>query len=348
MCAAGYTLRMRFPLTVKSAAIVAGGALALRAAGRLLFQQRLDGGVVFVTGGSRGLGLAIAREFARRGARLAICGRDEQSLQRAAAQLREGGAEVVPIVCDLRDQGSVASAFETLDRSYGRLDVLVNNAGTIAVGPIEVMTREDYEDALGTHFWGAYHAVQAALPIMSRRRGGRIANITSIGARVSVPHLLPYCVSKFALAGYSEGLRAALGRQGISVTTVCPGLMRTGSPRNAWFKGQHRKEYAWFSISDALPGSSIAASTASKAIVEAVLRRDADITLSLPAQAISLLHGIAPGFTARIMEFASALLPGPGGIEEARARGFESETTLSESPLAALGKKAERDFNQIR
>src|SRR5439155_20746967 len=133
------------------------------------------------------------------------------------------------------------------------------------------------------NFWSALYTIEAAVPDMIRRGGGRIVNITSIGGKISVPHLLPYCASKFALVGLSEGLHAELKRLGITVTTVVPGLMRTGSPRNADFKGQHRAEFTWFNISDTLPVISMSAEAAARQIICACKRGDAEVILSLPA-----------------------------------------------------------------
>ncbi len=322
------------------------GTAAILAASRLLPRPRIDGQAVFITGGSRGLGLALALEYARRGADVAICARDAQALEEAASRIRELGARALPIPCDVRDRGEISDALTRAYEEFGRLDILVNNAGTIQVGPFESMTREDYEDSLRTHFWAMYDAVESAVALFERRGGGRIVNITSIGGKVSVPHLLPYCVGKFAAVGYSEGLRGTLRRKNVTVTTVVPGLMRTGSPRNAWFKGQHRKEYAWFSLSDALPMFSVGARSAARAIVDGSLRGDREVVISLQAKAAVLLEGLAPGLMLRAMEIADALLPRPGGIEKQRARGHESTSGITESPLMALGKKAERDYNQ--
>jgi NAD(P)-dependent dehydrogenase (short-subunit alcohol dehydrogenase family) len=254
---------------------------------------------------------------------------------------------VLAIRCDVRNSAEIASAISRAVTAFGRLDLLVNNAGTIAVGPMDSMTRDDYEDALNTHFWAMYYAVQSALPVFERQGFGCIGNVTSIGGKLSVPHLLPYCVSKFAAVGYSEGLRAELAPKGISVTTVVPGLMRTGSPRNAWFKAQHQKEYTWFALSDALPVSSIGARTAARAIVDATLRGDAEIVLSLPAEIAVLLHALAPGLVSNAMRLGARLLPGTGGVDTLRMRGSQSTTPLTESPLTLLSKKAERDYNQI-
>lgn len=338
---------MRLPLTMRAAAAVLGGAAALRLASRLLFKRRLDGKSVFITGGSRGLGFAIALECTRRGANVAICGRDPERLDSAAEKLRGIGREPLTFRCDVRNRDEVNAAIGQTIQRFGGIDIVVNNAGTIAVGPFDAMTRQDYEEAMDTHFWAMYNAVESARPIMERQGGGRIVNITSIGGKVSVPHLLPYSVSKFAAVGYSEGLRAALRPRNITVTTVCPGLMRTGSPRNAWFKAQHEKEYTWFALSDALPGLSIAASTAARAIIDASIRGDAEIVLSLPAQLMVAVHGIFPGFTSNLLQIGSRLLPDSGGVETGRRRGKESETPFTQSPLTALSRKAERDYNQL-
>ena len=292
------------------------------------------------------MGLALALEYARRGAHVAICARDEDALESAAKRIRGCGVRALPIACDIRDAGEVSDALTRAYVEFGRLDVLVNNAGTIQVGPFESMTRADYEDSLRTHFWAMYDAVESAIPLFERVGGGRIVNVTSIGGKVSVPHLLPYCVGKFAAVGYSEGVRSTLRRKNIIVTTVVPGLMRTGSPRNAWFKGQHRKEYAWFALSDALPMFSVGAHSAAQAIVDGSLRGNPEVIVSLQAKAAVAMEGLAPGLTLRALEAADALLPRPGGIGTQMARGHESTSAITESPLTALSKKAEREYNQ--
>jgi NAD(P)-dependent dehydrogenase (short-subunit alcohol dehydrogenase family) len=337
---------MQLSKRTQAAAAMLAGAAAVLAASSLRRARRVDGQTAFITGGSRGLGLALAFEYAKRGANIAICARDERTLDEAVRRIRQHGVYAIGIPCDVRNPGEVRDALTRAYEEYGRLDILVNNAGTIQVGPMESMTREDYEDSLRTHFWALYDAVESALPLLERHGGGRIVNITSIGGKVSVPHLLPYCVGKFAAAGYSEGLRATLRRKNITVTTVVPGLMRTGSPRNAWFKGQHRKEYAWFSISDALPLFSVSAASAAKTIVNGSLRGDPQVVISLQAKALILLEALAPGLMLRAFEVADMLLPRPGGIDTAKARGEQSTSGITESPLMALSKKAEREYNQ--
>jgi NAD(P)-dependent dehydrogenase (short-subunit alcohol dehydrogenase family) len=328
------------------AALGAGAFFAARALFRQANAYSFRDRVVLITGGSRGLGLQVARQLAREGARLAICARDEDELQKARAELG-GLTEVITIPCDLTDRAEVEGFVEAARNHFGQIDVLINNAGIISVGPMETMTIADYEQAMRVHFWGPLYAVMAVLPEMRRRGAGRIVNVSSIGGKISVPHLLPYSASKFALVGLSEGLRAELRKDGIIVTTICPGLMRTGSPRNANFKGQHEAEYAWFKISDSLPLTSISARRAARQIVEAVRHGDAEVVLTMQAKAAALFHGVFPGLTADILGLVNQLLPEPGGIGVAREKGRESESRLSRSWLTALTDRAAEENNQI-
>jgi len=260
----------------------------------------LRGRSVLITGGSRGLGLALARQLADAGTRLTLCARDAADLERARAELA-GRADVHVQPCDLRDRSRVEAAVRDAIDRHGALDVLINNAGVIMVAPMEEMTEEDYEEAMQVHYRAPLHAIRAALPHMRRRGEGRIVNITSIGGKVAVPHLLPYTGSKFALVGLSEGLRAELLKDGISVTTVVPWLMRTGSPRNAYFKGQNELEYAWFSIGDSIPGLTLSAESAAARIISAMRAGDAEAILGLPAKLAAWVHGLFPGLTADVL-----------------------------------------------
>lgn len=329
--------------------LLAGGAIAAVAAIARFARRPFDlrGKVVLITGGSRGLGLLLAREVASRGAKVAICSRDKATLARAADDLRRRGATVLALTCDVTRQDDVRRTIHQVLADWGRIDVLINNAGIIQSGPMEVMTLDDYRQAMDTHYWGPLYAILEVLPSMRRRGGGRIVNITSIGGKISVPHLLPYSGSKFALVGLSEGLRAELAKDGIVVTTVCPGLMRTGSARNALFKGKHRAEYAWFTISDSLPGTSMSADRAARQIVRAFCRGDAEVVLSLPAIAAQKAHGLAPGLVSTVLGWVNRLLPGPGGIGTESARGHQSESRWTRSPLTVLSARAAQRNNEM-
>jgi NAD(P)-dependent dehydrogenase (short-subunit alcohol dehydrogenase family) len=308
----------------------------------------LRGRTVLITGGSRGLGLILARELARRGARVAICARDRATLDRAREDLARRGAEVMAVPCDVTVRQDVDAMVREVASRLGPIDVLVNNAGTISVGPVETMSVADFEDAMATNLWGPLHTILAGLPQMQRRGEGRIVNIASIGGKISVPHLVPYSASKFALVGLSEGLRAELAKDGIRVITVCPGLMRTGSPRHASFKGRHRAEYAWFSISDALPLLSMDADRAGRQIVEALTRDASDRVLSVPAKLGVLAHALFPALTARLLAGVNRLLPASDGPAGRIARKGEASTSgLSPSILTVLGDRAARRNNQL-
>src|SRR3954464_5237892 len=255
-------------IMIGAAAVAAGSAVlgvaaAAVAAANLIQRRRsfsLQGRTVFITGGSRGLGLAMAEEFARRGAQIAICARDAEELERARQQIeREAGGTVLTVVCDVSDREQMENTVLKVQNHFGAIDVLVNNAGIIAVGPVENQNVADFEEAMKINFWSQVYATLAALPEMRRRGEGRVVNITSIGGKVSVPHLLPYSCSKFAAVAFSEGLRAELSNTGVKTITIAPGLMRTGSFLNSQFKGDDDREATWFSLSASVPGVSMSA-----------------------------------------------------------------------------------------
>ena len=202
-------LKRKLDLVV-AAGLVIGGITAARAAARRRRWIDLDGKVALITGGSRGLGLVLARELAAEGAKVAICARDQAELARACDQLEALGADVLALTCDVTVPEEVEEALAQVRERLGPVDILINCAGVIQVGSLEAMTPEDYDQALRVHFWGPLHTTLAVLPEMRWRGAGRIVNIASVGGKISVPHLLPYSASKFALVGLSEGLRAAL------------------------------------------------------------------------------------------------------------------------------------------
>ncbi len=324
-----------------------GSALAVRA-WRGWRGNNFAGRVAVITGGSRGLGLAIAYELAEAGARLAIVARDEAELERAARDLRGRGAQVLTVACDVRDEGQARGAIERAVSHFGAIDVLVNDAGVIQVGPVENMTVRDFEEAMAVHTYGPLYTMLAAAPHMKRQGGGRILNIASIGGKVAVPHLMPYCASKFALVGLSHGMRAELAKDGIVVTTVCPGLMRTGSHLNAQFKGQHRKEFTEFALAGALPITSIDAQRAARQIVAACRRGDAELTITIQARLLALGAAVAPGLTTDALALVARFLPGPVEDGDELRTGWESETRLAPSLLTRLSDRATAHYNGLR
>ena len=326
---------------------IGAGAFALKSVFSHFFDYDLKDKTVLITGGSRGLGLVMAREFAREGTRVVICARDEQELDQARVDLEKYGTEVMTARCDVTNRHDVMAMVANVYTQLGSIDVLVNNAGVIQVGPLEVMTHEDFELAMQAHFWGPLNTIMAVLPSMREKRAGRIVNISSIGGKVSVPHLIPYSASKFALVGLSKGLRAELMKDGIKVTTVCPGLMRTGSPRNADFKGKHQYEYAWFSISDALPLLTVSAENAARQIVSACKRGQAELVISVPAKIAVLFDALFPEAMSQMLALANGLLPKAGGVGTERMKGRDSTSSWSPSWLTTLNEEAALRNNEV-
>lgn len=305
------------------------------------------GRVVIITGGSRGLGLLIARQLRKEGARVVLLARNREELLRAKETLG-GGDGVLTIPCDVGARTRVQQAVEMVMQRFGRIDMLVNNAGVIQVGPLEHMTYGDFEHAMNVHFWGALHCTEAVLPHMRQRRSGRIVNIASIGGLIAVPHLAPYAASKFALVGYSDAVRAEVAKDGIRVTTVCPGLMRTGSAVNALVKGHHQAEFAWFASLSSLPLVSIGAPRAARKIVEAARIGRPHLTITPQARLAAILGRLMPNTFGRAMTVALRMLPGPTGAHGDEAwSGRDARPAALPRLVTVLGDRAARRNNEL-
>ncbi len=304
--------------------------------------------VVFITGASRGLGFVLAKQLAIQNARLVICARNEEELARAKTELQdEYAAEVLAIPCDITDEFQVQAAIDQIIEHFGRIDVLINNAGDIVVSPLKNNSLEDFEKMMQLYFYGPLYTMKTAIPFMQQQGEGRIINICSIGGKISVPHLLPYCAGKFALSGLSEGMCAELKKENIHVTTIYPGLMRTGSPRNVEVKGKHELEYRWFKLGDSIPGISVNAERAAAEILRACRRKAITHTISLPAKLAIAIHGIAPGIVIKTNELVNRLLP--DAAEKSKGvRGYETSYEKKGSWLTKLtDRAAERNYNVL-
>lgn len=307
----------------------------------------LRGKVVLITGGSRGLGLAIAQELGSRGARLALCARDHAELERARTKLTQLGFEVEVFAADICQADEIRSLVERVIAHYGAIDVLVNDAGSISVGPYESFSRKDFEDAMDLMFWAPVNLSFAVLPHMREKRSGQIVNITSIGGRVSVPHLLPYCCAKHAFVGFSTGLGAELDSRGINVVTVVPGLMRTGSYMNAKFRGASQEEFAWFGLLGNLPGFSVAADYSATLIREAIEDREQTCTISLPAKVLVALEALAPDVNRAILSVINRFaLPQSGSQQEATGKQLNPSLNILFQSVTALGRLAANRLNE--
>lgn len=330
-------------------AVAAGFAVA---AARYAIRRRrfmdLANRSVLITGGSRGLGLDLARESALRGARVAICARDESELAVAREQLRRHAIDLLAIQCDVTVAAQVQGMIDGVLRHFGAIDFLINNAGIISVGPIETATADDFERAVQTHFSAAFHTTFAVLPSMRARRSGRIVNITSIGGKVPVPHLAAYCASKYAMVGFSEALRTELVAHGVYVTTVVPGLMRTGSARNVQVKGQHEKEYAWFATADVLPLLSMSARRAARRILDAACHGQAELVMPWTASLAAKFHGLFPGLSSEAAALVARLLPDAGTGGAGSAVGHQSDSSYVPKFARRRENAAAIDHNEFR
>jgi NAD(P)-dependent dehydrogenase (short-subunit alcohol dehydrogenase family) len=287
--------------------------------------------VVVVTGSSSGHGYLVAQHAARRGAHLVLAARSLDKLEAADTELRAMGAASVMVVrTDVTDEAQVNALVDRTVRRYGRVDVLINNAGMIGVGPVETMTLEDFREAMATNFWGAVYATLAALPHMRRQRFGRIGNVSSIGGKVAAPHLLPYTASKFALTGFTEGLRAELAKDNILVTGIYPATMRTGGHTHALFKGNREAEYTWFALSDTLPVLSLSADRVARKLWEAVCDGEAEVLVGWPTRLAVGLQALFPNETAEAAAIVNHFLPppDPGAVQAVRGEDLDVKFAL--------------------
>ncbi|MFC6644018.1 SDR family NAD(P)-dependent oxidoreductase [Granulicella cerasi] len=288
---------------------VVGAAAALAATcfavGKLTEEPVPDNAVVVVTGGSRGLGYAIASRFAQKPVRLVLASRKRDELEEAQNKLLAAHPHLQPadfylVDVDLSERAGCERLVDETIARFGRIDVLVNNAGIIEVGPVEALTLESFEQAMSVNFFAALYTTWAALPHMMRqqpisgKRRAAIVNIASIGGKFAVPHMLPYSAAKFALVGFSEGLHAELRAKGVRVTTVCPGLMRTGGEAHAKFVGNVDAEKKWFDFAAKTPGVATTAEHAARRIYSAVVSGRAEITITPQAWLGARFAGVFP------------------------------------------------------
>ena len=337
--------------TSRTAMLTLGGLAALGAAawlGSRGDRYDLRGRTVFITGGVRGLGLLLAREFGRRGARLVVVSRTPADIVEAEAELQSRDFDVVGASVDVRDAQAVADLIRLVVGRTGRLDVLVNNAGVIQAAPFEDAQLDDFKESLDTHFWGPLHLTREALPYLRAAPGGaRILNISSFGGRVAVPHLAAYSSGKFALVGLSETLRAELRKDGILVTTATPGLMRTGSHVKILMRGQHEAEAKWFGAGVVTPLTSISGERAARQLVDACVAGRAHVTPAFQFRLLEIADAILPELAAAVKAaIVGVALPGPSSSPHGQVRRSTGEVGFGwMTPL--LPNEAARRNNEL-
>ncbi len=312
-------------------------------------QKTLANRTAVITGGSRGLGLALAKALLKENAQVILLARDEQELNQARESLNEFSKQAVRLLtCDITKISQLEQAFKTIKEQHGPIEILINNACTISVGPFQSMETEDFTALLQIQVHAVIQSIQLALPSFLDQGGGNIVNISSIAGKIPVPHMSPYCAAKFALAGLSESITPELLAQNIKVTTVYPGLMRTGSPVQAVFKGDHSKEYAWFASGDVMPGLSVSAEYAANQILKAMKQGQAQVIFPHTSRIATYIHSLFPELFTSLNAQVNRFLP--KGQSKIRKTGAQCKNWLDQQiwyrPLKKSALKAELTFNQ--
>lgn len=197
---------------------------------------------VLITGSSQGIGRATAQRFAENGYRVVLAARHADRLSAAASELEAGGHEALAVPTDVRDAAQVQALVDRAIAHFGAVDVLVNNAGIYVSGPTESFSIEDWHQVVDTNLWGYIHTIHALLPHMIERGKGTIVNVSSIGGKVPVPYLAPYCTTKFAVAGLTESLRTEVEPKGIQVCGIYPNLINSDFMERAIFRGKDESD----------------------------------------------------------------------------------------------------------
>jgi NAD(P)-dependent dehydrogenase (short-subunit alcohol dehydrogenase family) len=304
-------MRARDKLVLGSIAV--GGTMwAARQALRYRRWVELRDRVVVITGSDSGFGLVQARQVAEQRAIVVLAARNPRKLEAAEeAVRREGAREVLAVPTDVSKEADARQLIDVTVERFGRVDVLINTAGIILVGPEPALDTEDFRTLLGVNFWGAVHTTRAALPYMRRAKFGRIANVSSLGGVSVAPHMLPYTVSKYALTGYTKGLRPEALRDNIYVTGVYPSVIHTGGHRHAWFKGDLEAEYSWFSLGDVLPGVAVSVETAARKTIRGIQAGDPDVFIGMGVRLRMALDGLWPNWSAEMVDLMEYVFPEP-------------------------------------
>jgi NAD(P)-dependent dehydrogenase (short-subunit alcohol dehydrogenase family) len=247
--------------------------------------RKLSGTTVVITGATSGIGRETAREFASAGAKIVVSGRRQDRLLELVAEIETKGGQALAVPTDVAYQAQVESLIEAAVKHFGRVDVLVNNAGVAIASRFEDLPLEDFRRLMDVNFWGAVYACRAAVPQMRKQRGGVILNVSSIFGKRGMPFETAYCASKFALAGFSEALRVELMSENIDVCTIFPGAVETeifdAAANNTGLE---------------LPGyvPKFPAKQMAKLIVQTARFPQPEVVAAFDAQAINLAKTIAP------------------------------------------------------
>lgn len=310
-------------------------------------QFSFKGKTVVLTGGSRGLGLVMARQMIAEGARVVSLARDPETLRRAEQEFPPGS--YFPIQCDVTEASDLERAHSIIRAKFNSVDVLIHNAGIIQVGPFHNLNKSDYEDSLKLHFWATYQLIRNFLPQLKRSKDARVLVTNSLGGRVGVPHLSSYSVGKFAQSGFLESIRPELVQSGIGLTVAYPALMRTGSPDHAHYRGNLRDERFWFTLSDSLPLISLPADQAVTSILNAVKAGRPEVIPGFVGKLGLKTRELSPSLFNFVMKVANGFLPKPliGLKTGAGQQGLELPPDPRLKKAAYLTHIAARENNEL-
>ena len=236
--------------------------------------------VVIVTGGGRGIGRAVAMEFAAQGAHLVLAGRRMDALETTARECHQSGAKADIVSCDVAKDEDLHELIRHALTISGRIDVLVNNAGVVSGGRLDEIPGDDIGRMVGVNIWAPIRLSQIVLPHMREAKRGTIVNVSSVAGRVGLPFYATYCASKFAMRGFSEALRREVARDGIQVTAVYPGPTATDLMENV--------------ETDGLPLSIATAQQVSQAIVRGVRWKQNEVFIGIGESIMSRWNDLMP------------------------------------------------------
>jgi NAD(P)-dependent dehydrogenase (short-subunit alcohol dehydrogenase family) len=242
--------------------------------------MRIEGRVVVVTGANRGIGRALSLELARRGAKVALAGRQLDELEAVRREIESAGGSALAHEFDVQNEGDVRALMAAVIARYGAIDILINNAGITMGGDIRLFSDADWTRVLGINLWGPIRTVRAVLPHMLERRTGYVVNIASAAGLIAPSLWTPYATSKFGLIGFSEGLCGALRPKGVGVSVACPMWVQTAineGPPPKLVDGERpgspsasRLARWWSALTRRLPGREMPAETAARRIIRGI------------------------------------------------------------------------------
>jgi len=256
---------------------------------------RLDGAAVLITGASAGIGAALAREFAHRGARLALVARRTERLGALAAELQRDGTAAIVVAGDVTNDGDMEKAAARTREAFGRIDVVVANAGFGVVGSLEKLSLDDYRRQFETNVFGVLRTIYATLDDLKRSRG-RLAIIGSVSGHLATPHGSPYSMSKFAVRALSEVLRNELRAAGVAVTLISPGFveseLRLIDNRGVFHESARDIVPPWIRMS---------AAACARRTVTAIARRRREAVITGHGKALVFVQRHLPGLMSRLV-----------------------------------------------